>query len=164
MRDTGNRVNRLNVVGSSIAVGLFLAVMPASLVGGVESPKAACKLLTKATATGILKSNVKIQGGSGYICRYQGSNGSRLVVTDVPNTQKWRSAIQPAVAAGDVGVHQNASIGGARGYSVAKRYGSSVGVAYYMTYRGYFVAVGVFGNSNNKSAAKSALTKALPKL
>lgn len=165
IRRAGSTVRRLSafglIVGVSAAAGQIMQAVPAD---SAQGPKPACALLPKATATRVLNSMVKVQGGNGYVCRYQGSNASQLVVSDVPNTQRWRSAIQDAVSVGDNGNRHNVSIRGARGYSVSKKYGSSVGVAYYVVYRGYFVSVGVFGANNDKNAAKYALNKTISNL
>jgi len=127
-------------------------------------------LLAKSDASQILKSTVREQGGGagGSICVFRGSNNSKLIVSDIPNTKKWLSATKSAVSVGTAGKHHKVSIQGATAYYEQARLGvdgaGPRGIVFYVTHHGYLVAVGVVGVSNARLAAQGAITKVLKKL
>jgi hypothetical protein len=109
---------------------------------------------------------VKEQGGRGFACKFEGSKGSQIIVSDVPNAQKWLAATKNAVSAGVAGRRHSVSIDGARGYYEPKRFdtSASVGIAFYVTYHGYFIGIGADRVANPRLAAQQTLEKVLKKI
>jgi len=155
----------LLIVGFVVAAAITFVLVP-PVASTVESPKPACSLLSKSDASKILKSTVREEGGQGSTCKFRGSKSSELVVSDVPNTKKWRSATKNAVSFDIAGSRHEVSIDGARGYYEPKRLDATgpIGTVFYVTYHGYFMGLGVVGVSNTRLAAQGALIKVLKKL
>ena len=106
-----------------------------------------------------------MSGGQGFVCRFQGSRGAQLIVSDVPNTSEMAICNSKRRGGRSAGKRHTVSIGGARGYYEPKRFGTSgsIGVAFYVTYHRYLIGVGVVGVSVPRAAAREALIKVLKK-